>query len=1003
MLRNLNTRSKSRSLAVESLESRRVLAVGPYVHMHNNNQLAVVDAANGGIEVLATMQGYADNDGNMADIAFSPDGRLFGITDDWLYEIHPVTGRLTIIGQHTVPDANSLSFEDDGTLNIMGYGSLKLYEIHMNNGSISSVTQRATITADGATGANGDLTFVGSDLVVATNNNHIMWYRFDVAPDRPRRILDINLTSLGLNNVYGLTDVDGELYATTDNSVIHFHIVGANVTATEVDVTNATFGIMRGAAYFGESGDTVPIGTIAGHKWNDVNADGIKQAAEAYLADWQVYLDLDLDGQHDTTEPVRTTDARGQYFFFGIDPGTYTVDEIMPASGWEQTAPQSTHRNLIGDYDFITPTAQNDLFHDYGLADMRASGLNFGGGNAVIVNTNSFLELDSTLGREPFTIAIDATYNGTIGSTQYLVSQRLNANADSRDFDVTADGPAKTMSSTFCNAAGTCQSATQGLFDGGRHQVAITWDGTNVGNFFDTTLTTKALAGTRPDIDATLLRFGNPFAATTAAGLRGTIHTIRIYNKALTAAELQNAFNPTTTATGYSVVLGDEFGAQDLDFGNRVAVVVEKAPEIEVRAFDASGTILEDNVSSVDLGRTLTSEAPPSGTFWIKNIGTNPLLLSGLSVSAGFTLTGPALNSLSPGQSTSFTVTVSSNTAGNYGGVVTIVNNDSDENPFTFNVSAEILSADLRPRSILVNTTNGNIMKIDRTTNLPETLIAGGTVLNDIAYDPLHNKLYGIDNTRLFAIDLTAKTITALYSHGLSSPSALAASPTGELYAGAQNIYRLNVATQSSTQYAAGTASTIGDIEFVGTRMLLTNSAGDLYEATAGSMTRLGGLSGISIKGLAATESGALFGFSDNQPYDIAVSPVGITARSANYVLTIAGATYLPQPALHNATLPLDVNGDGIVAPIDVLLLINELNTHVFTDETGLITGTPPASTPYPDVDNNGYISALDALLIINHLNSTPAPAVAASVDAALAEIGAALNQDRRDSLESFL
>ncbi len=80
-----------------------------------------------------------------------------------------------------------------------------------------------------------------------------------------------------------------------------------------------------------------------------------------------------------------------------------------------------------------------------------------------------------------------------------------------------------------------------------------------------------------------------------------------------------------------------------------------------------------------------------------------------------------------------------------------------------------------------------------------------------------------------------------------------------------------------------------------------------------------------------------------------------------------------------NGNTAMDVNNDGSVAPIDALLVINELNNHEFSDPaTGLLPNPPeapnvPSTVGYVDVDADGYVSPRDALLVINHLNSAVA------------------------------
>ncbi len=71
---------------------------------------------------------------------------------------------------------------------------------------------------------------------------------------------------------------------------------------------------------------------------------------------------------------------------------------------------------------------------------------------------------------------------------------------------------------------------------------------------------------------------------------------------------------------------------------------------------------------------------------------------------------------------------------------------------------------------------------------------------------------------------------------------------------------------------------------------------------------------------------------------------------------------------------PRDVDGDGLITPLDVLLIVNELN------EFGpRPTNDPMNPPPRPvDVNSDGFVAAIDALLIINHLNDADAPVAAA-------------------------
>ena len=76
-----------------------------------------------------------------------------------------------------------------------------------------------------------------------------------------------------------------------------------------------------------------------------------------------------------------------------------------------------------------------------------------------------------------------------------------------------------------------------------------------------------------------------------------------------------------------------------------------------------------------------------------------------------------------------------------------------------------------------------------------------------------------------------------------------------------------------------------------------------------------------------------------------------------------------------NPNNPLNVNGDaqGAITPLDVLVIINELNGRHFSDPgtMALFLPPPPGSPPpYLDVDGNGLLTAIDALLVINYINA---------------------------------
>ena len=105
-----------------------------------------------------------------------------------------------------------------------------------------------------------------------------------------------------------------------------------------------------GSPWAAEQSVTVvaPVGDIHGTKWNDLDADGIRDAGEPGLEGWTIYLDQDSDGVLDAGEPSTVTDADGEYSFIGLPVGDYTVAEVLQA-GWEQTYPDEFAVTLTPD------------------------------------------------------------------------------------------------------------------------------------------------------------------------------------------------------------------------------------------------------------------------------------------------------------------------------------------------------------------------------------------------------------------------------------------------------------------------------------------------------------------------------------------------------------------------------------------------------------------------------------------------------------------------------
>jgi len=99
-----------------------------------------------------------------------------------------------------------------------------------------------------------------------------------------------------------------------------------------------------GATQYGEVEDyTIEVigyrpGKITGSKFNDLDGDGNWDENEDGIEGWEIYLDLNDNGQYETNEPNVVTGLNGYYEFADLPPDTYIVAE-MYRPGWQQTFP----------------------------------------------------------------------------------------------------------------------------------------------------------------------------------------------------------------------------------------------------------------------------------------------------------------------------------------------------------------------------------------------------------------------------------------------------------------------------------------------------------------------------------------------------------------------------------------------------------------------------------------------------------------------------------------
>lgn len=104
------------------------------------------------------------------------------------------------------------------------------------------------------------------------------------------------------------------------------------------------------------------------------------------------------------------------------------------------------------------------------------------------------------------------------------------------------------------------------------------------------------------------------------------------------------------------------------------------------------GDAIPSLADGTDFGWGVQGQAGPSRSFRLRNDGTGPLAVQGVVLPTGFTLLEPLDDVIDPGTEDTFTVQLTAQAIGTYGGMVSIANSDSDENPFDFAITGTMLA-----------------------------------------------------------------------------------------------------------------------------------------------------------------------------------------------------------------------------------------------------------------------------------------------------------------------
>ena len=229
------SRRRTQTQNVDSLEQRALLTT-LFIH-DSSNMLATIDVETGEAEVIGDMGE------RITDIAFAPNGDLYGVSSDMFWKIDRTDASLTLIGEHGVPNANALEFSTAGTLYAAGFSSQSLFTIDPETGQSTDV---------GTTGfeSSGDLAFHRGQLYLSAVDGQF------VSIDLDDNAAGTLINEFESTEVFGLESVDGKLFGIDGNTLFEIAPRTGEVVA-ELEFSAEGFAQTFGASFIRTSDVTV--------------------------------------------------------------------------------------------------------------------------------------------------------------------------------------------------------------------------------------------------------------------------------------------------------------------------------------------------------------------------------------------------------------------------------------------------------------------------------------------------------------------------------------------------------------------------------------------------------------------------------------------------------------------------------------------------------------------------------------------------------------------------
>ncbi|MBT6554475.1 MAG: choice-of-anchor D domain-containing protein [Candidatus Marinimicrobia bacterium] len=572
--------------------------------------------------------------------------------------------------------------------------------------------------------------------------------------------------------------------------------------------------------------------------WLDVNEDGVQDVGEAGVPGIDVEIKIDGGASVATT----ITDANGYYSFTNLSPNTHRLYFTGLPAGYV-FSPQDAGGDDAVDSDVNASTGESGALVissgvflsslDVGVYQQSAPEISIKGNNVDIVDgDNSPSTLDHTdfgsidaqidsvihtykvFNGNGATLTLNGTprvsLSGTNAADFYVKVQPSEtvASNDSTSFDIRFIPTTEGLRSATVTIANTDSDENPFTFDirgfglaseiqvSGNGNVIVDGDITPTASDFTDFGSEDILTGTQAQSFSILntgnadLTLSNPSTYVDITGDNASDFTVTSVPSSPVTTNNSTTFTVTFDPSSAGLrVATISIANNDLDedpYNFSIQGIGLATPEITVLG---NGESISDGDSSpistdnTDFGSKDILAATQENTFYLKNIGSGVLTLSGVplvvlsgSHAGDFLVSSqPSASSVAPGDSIAFTVTFNPTAVGLRTASLSIANDDDDENPFDFAIQGTgIASPEITVLGNGISIASGDVTPA----------VADSTIFQDTIVDSSSWVGYTIENTGSAILTLTGASPYITISGAHASDFVLTLIPQSTISAG---------------------------------------------------------------------------------------------------------------------------------------------------------------------------------------------------------------------------